>query len=160
MADSLYFLRSEVAQMIKVGRSCNVDQRLAQLRQQRRLGDLEAVAVFPGRGEEECLVLNSWRKHRIRGEWFRAEPDLCKWIAEGCCLDSLPCQEQTEAMQLGRRILGMRTARGFTQIALAKKIRIRQGHLSQLENASFDPLVSTLRRIAKALGVEVSELID
>lgn len=61
---------------------------------------------------------------------------------------------------IGQRIKAIREAKGLNQIWVANKAGMSQGHWSQIENADYDPLVSTLRRIAKALGVKVSELVD
>lgn len=68
--------------------------------------------------------------------------------------------QKKKPQTIGQRIKAIRLSKGWTQEVLAKKLKIRQGHVSQLESSEFDPRVSTLRRVAKALGVEVSELID
>lgn len=61
---------------------------------------------------------------------------------------------------IGFRIKAIRLSKGWTQEMLAKKLKMRQSHVSHLESGEFDPRVSTLRRVAKALRVKVSELID
>ena len=43
--------------------------------------------------------------------------------------------------------------------ALATKAKMSYTYLSNVENGKVDPSLSTLKRIAKALGITVSELI-
>jgi len=53
-----------------------------------------------------------------------------------------------------------RQAAGLTQTQLAKKTGLSQSSVSQIENPSRQPRLDTLRRIAGALGCDVSFLID
>jgi transcriptional regulator with XRE-family HTH domain len=54
----------------------------------------------------------------------------------------------------------LRTARGLTQVALAKKMKRKQAYIAQLESGKEDnPTLDTLRRLAKALKVTVAELV-
>jgi transcriptional regulator with XRE-family HTH domain len=54
----------------------------------------------------------------------------------------------------------LRTARGLTQTALAKKLKMKQAYIAQLESGAEDnPTLATLRRLAKALKVTVAELV-
>ena len=53
-----------------------------------------------------------------------------------------------------------REERGLTQLALAKKARVAQGYLSALEaGEKSNPSVAVIRKLAKALGVPVTELL-
>ncbi len=55
----------------------------------------------------------------------------------------------------------VRAARGLTQLALAKKARVAQGYLSSLEaGEKKNPSVAVVRKLAKALGVPVSQLLE
>jgi transcriptional regulator with XRE-family HTH domain len=56
-------------------------------------------------------------------------------------------------------IKAWRKFRGLTQAQLADQLKIAQGSLSDLENAQFDYVQSTLERIAQALRCEPSDLI-
>ncbi len=63
--------------------------------------------------------------------------------------------------RLGMRLKQLRTARGMTQVALANKARVTQGYIAQLERGiQKDPSLSTLKRLAKALDVKPSALLD
>ena len=54
----------------------------------------------------------------------------------------------------------LRTARGLTQTALAKKAKMQQTYVAQLESGVEDnPTLATLRRLAKALHTTVGELV-
>jgi transcriptional regulator with XRE-family HTH domain len=54
----------------------------------------------------------------------------------------------------------LRTARGLTQVALARKAKMQQTYIAQLETGVEDnPTLDTLRRLAKALKVTVGQLV-
>jgi transcriptional regulator with XRE-family HTH domain len=55
----------------------------------------------------------------------------------------------------------IRTARGLTQAALARKVKMHQVYIAQLETGVEDnPTLDTVRRLAKALKVSVAELVE
>ncbi len=55
----------------------------------------------------------------------------------------------------------IRTARGLTQVALAKKIKRKQAYIAQLESGTENnPTLDTVRRLARALKCTVSELVE
>ena len=54
----------------------------------------------------------------------------------------------------------LRESRGLTQEVLAKKAGISRAYLARLEMGLHDPHLSRLRKLAKALGVKVSTLVD
>lgn len=58
------------------------------------------------------------------------------------------------------RLQRLRAAKGWTQIDLAKKARVTQPLISQLEAGTKPtPSVVHIMRIARALGVTVEELL-
>jgi transcriptional regulator with XRE-family HTH domain len=62
---------------------------------------------------------------------------------------------------LGMKLKALRTKQGLTQMALAKKLTMKQAYLARLESGAEDnPTLATLRRLAKALRCKVSELVD
>jgi transcriptional regulator with XRE-family HTH domain len=63
-------------------------------------------------------------------------------------------------MELGPRIRSLRVAKGLTQEALAKKLRIDQGQLSRIEAGKAGLSVKRLQSLAKHLGVEPSALLS
>lgn len=54
----------------------------------------------------------------------------------------------------------LREARGLTQLELAKKAGVAQGYISALEaGEKSNPSVAVIKKLAKALGVPVTELL-
>ena len=62
--------------------------------------------------------------------------------------------------QLGMKLKEVREARGMKQDAVAKKALITREYLSRLEAGRYDPTVGVLQRLAKALHVKVTELLE
>ena len=60
---------------------------------------------------------------------------------------------------LGGRIRTRRQEAGISQLQLADRADISQPYVSELEKGKFDPTVTVLLRIAKALKVPVGELL-
>ena len=61
---------------------------------------------------------------------------------------------------LAKNVKLLRTRCGLTQSLLAKKTKVSQAYIAQLETGVEDnPKLDTLRRLAKALKVTVGELL-
>ena len=58
------------------------------------------------------------------------------------------------------RLKVLRGREKLTQDALAKKAGVYLGYVARLEIGRHDPKLSTLQRLAKALGVSVTELLE
>jgi transcriptional regulator with XRE-family HTH domain len=55
----------------------------------------------------------------------------------------------------------LRKIKGLSQEELARKARVSQPYLSQLEAGTYkNPSIEILRRLAKALGVPVTALLE
>jgi len=64
-------------------------------------------------------------------------------------------------MTFAMNLKAMRTARGLTQVELARKLKMMQPHLAMLESsAKPNPTLDTLRRLAKVLKCTVGELVE
>jgi transcriptional regulator with XRE-family HTH domain len=61
---------------------------------------------------------------------------------------------------MASRVKRLREVRGMTQEALAKKAGLSRGYLARLETARQDPGLSVVERLARALRVKASALID
>jgi transcriptional regulator with XRE-family HTH domain len=61
-------------------------------------------------------------------------------------------------MNLGRSIKLCRTSLGLSQEELAKKIRVSVSYISLIEKNKRDPPISTIERLASALGVPLTVL--
>ncbi len=57
------------------------------------------------------------------------------------------------------RLKVLRERRGLSQAALAAKAGISREYLARLETARQDPRLSTLEKLARALGVSVATLL-
>ena len=62
--------------------------------------------------------------------------------------------------QFAMRLRQIREQKGMTQEALARASGVSRAYLSRLEMGRHDPPLSRLRKLAKALGVKVSALVD
>ncbi len=60
--------------------------------------------------------------------------------------------------ELGAAIRALRRDRGMTQEALADCARVTVSHLSAIEGGHSNPKWSTVRTIAKGIGVTVAEI--
>ncbi len=60
---------------------------------------------------------------------------------------------------VGRRVRQLREAQGLSQAALAKRAGVTKITVLRTERGYYSPSLSTLERLAKALGVKVKDLI-
>jgi predicted transcriptional regulator len=58
------------------------------------------------------------------------------------------------------RIKQLRKKRGMTQEALARSAEVSLPYIGRLETGHYDPKLSTLRKLAKALRVPVGKLVE
>jgi transcriptional regulator with XRE-family HTH domain len=64
---------------------------------------------------------------------------------------------------VGMKVRRLRESQGLSQAALAKRARVSQPYLSQLEGGtrgSKSPGVVIIQRLAKALGVPMTALLE
>jgi transcriptional regulator with XRE-family HTH domain len=65
----------------------------------------------------------------------------------------------TTRNRLGMRLKSLREAQGLSQMVLASKVKITREYVNKLEAGRYDPTLSVVRRLAKALKVTVGELV-
>jgi transcriptional regulator with XRE-family HTH domain len=58
------------------------------------------------------------------------------------------------------KIKELRKAAGLSQQQLAKKAKLSQSAIAQMESGLKDPRLGTLKKIAKALKVNIAELFE
>lgn len=58
------------------------------------------------------------------------------------------------------KLTDLREKRGLSQRALAKLSKVTNVTIARIERGHYDPRLSTLRQLAKALKVKVADLID
>ena len=66
---------------------------------------------------------------------------------------------ETEPAKLGRNLKRIRTEKGFTQADVADAVGVPCPYLSNIENGKVNPTLTTLTKLAKAVGVSVDELL-
>jgi transcriptional regulator with XRE-family HTH domain len=67
---------------------------------------------------------------------------------------------ETVEQQVGKRIRAYRAERDVTLAQLAGEVSLTKGQLSKIENGKVSSPVSTLTRVARALGVPIGKLFD
>lgn len=72
---------------------------------------------------------------------------ICLWIMTN------------ESSKLGKNLKRIRTAKGITQGDIVRKLGLGRGFVSNIENGKANPTLSTITKIAKAIGVSVGELM-
>jgi hypothetical protein len=92
-----YFIRCKATGQIKIGWAVNPRQRLATL-QTGSPGELELVAVLDGGRETETQMHQKFKHLQERGEWFRCEGDLAKFLGG---LPPLPAKDARPREVLG-----------------------------------------------------------
>ena len=61
---------------------------------------------------------------------------------------------------LAMKLKALRRERGWTQADLAKRAKVSAGYIARLETLHHDPKLSTLVKIADALGMKVRRLLE
>lgn len=64
-------------------------------------------------------------------------------------------EERALEFEIARAVIHRRLELGWTQQELAEKVGTKQGSISRLENASGHPSFSFIKRVARALGVQL-----
>ncbi|HVF02125.1 MAG TPA: helix-turn-helix transcriptional regulator [Rubrobacteraceae bacterium] len=62
-------------------------------------------------------------------------------------------------VKIGDNLKEVRTRRLLTQVQLAEKSGVNQVTIARIERNQVDPRFSTMRRLAKALDVDPTELL-
>ena len=62
--------------------------------------------------------------------------------------------------QLGERVKRLRKQKGLTQEQLADKIRVSSTYIGFIEQGLRNPSINTADKIARVLGVKLSDLFD
>lgn len=64
-----------------------------------------------------------------------------------------------EIKQIGKNIARIRNRKGMTQLDVAAASGMEVNSLGRIENGRTNPTVKTLVKIAKALGVKLTDLV-
>ena len=66
---------------------------------------------------------------------------------------------QSESARLGKNLKRSRTQKGMTQGDIVRALGVSRSFISNIENGKTNPTLSTIKRIADALGVSVDKLL-
>lgn len=65
---------------------------------------------------------------------------------------------EARSNHVGKKVRELREAAGLNQTALAERAGLTQSHISRIENVEHHPTNFTLEKIARALGVQASQI--
>jgi len=65
----------------------------------------------------------------------------------------------SEAKKLGDNIKRIRLEKDISQTEIARLLDVSRGFISSIESGKRNPTLSTITRIAKAIGVSTDELL-
>jgi transcriptional regulator with XRE-family HTH domain len=66
---------------------------------------------------------------------------------------------KSESQKLGQNLKRIRTQKGISQGAIARTLGIDRSFITNIEGGKTNPTLSTIAKIAKAIGVSVGELM-
>lgn len=66
---------------------------------------------------------------------------------------------KSESAKLGKNLKRIRTEKGITQGDIVRNLGVSRSFISNIENGKTNPTLSTLSKLAKALGVSSNELL-
>lgn len=75
----VYFIRNPDSGLIKIGTTAYLSRRLSCLRSHSG-AELELLGSLPGNRYVEAGLHSRWAGLRVRGEWFRPDPEILEWI--------------------------------------------------------------------------------
>ena len=64
------------------------------------------------------------------------------------------------ARQMGKTVRRIRLAKGDSQVELAKRAGLSREYINKIEAGKYDPPLSTINALAKALDVPVRRLME
>lgn len=64
-----------------------------------------------------------------------------------------------EAQKLGKNLKRIRKEKGISQGDIVRSLGMDRAFISNIENGKTNPTLATIAKLAKALGVSVSELM-
>jgi DNA-binding XRE family transcriptional regulator len=120
------------AQYVKIGISTNVYERVAVLQTPE---EMKVYAILDGWTRQERELHRRFAEYRLRGEWFRHEGELAKWVIKVSTNRTL-----NEGANNGRAkiteadVISIRTANGALQRELAKKFGVSRTQISNIRS--------------------------
>ena len=69
-------------------------------------------------------------------------------------------KSKTISKKLGQRLKELRSQKKMSQGDIARALGVHRAYISGIERGARNPTLANIERIAKALGVEVSKLLE
>jgi DNA-binding XRE family transcriptional regulator len=125
------------------------------------------VVTDPPTGTAECTVIYAEFAVSPKPSAITGALDIDELVAE---LEQSP--ENAKAIAQGRQwvadafysgqpsVAALRLRKGWSQAELARRAETSQPYIARLERGQVDPQVSTVRKLARALGVSIAELVE
>jgi len=66
---------------------------------------------------------------------------------------------KSESQKLGQNLKRIRTQKGISQGEIARTLEIDRSFITNIEGGKTNPTLSTIAKIAKAIGVPIEDLI-
>ena len=66
---------------------------------------------------------------------------------------------KSESAKLGKNLKRIRTLKAISQGDIARSLGVSRGFISNIENGKTNPTLSTIAKLAKALGVSSDKLL-
>jgi transcriptional regulator with XRE-family HTH domain len=66
---------------------------------------------------------------------------------------------EKESIKLGNNLRKVRIEKHITQGDIARLLNVSRGYISKVENGKTNPTLSTITKLAKAVGVSTDELL-
>lgn len=66
---------------------------------------------------------------------------------------------KSDSAKLGKNLKRIRTEKGITQGDIVRTLGVSRSFVSNIENDKTNPTLSTISKLAKAVGVSVDELL-
>ena len=64
-----------------------------------------------------------------------------------------------ESRQLGQNLKQIRTEKHISQGDIARTLKVSRGYISNIENGKMNPTLSTIVKLAKAIGIQADALL-
>ena len=65
----------------------------------------------------------------------------------------------SSGVKLGQNLRKLRLKKNMSQVDLATSLNVDRAYISNIENGRMNPTLSTLEKLAEAIGVNSSELL-
>jgi len=67
---------------------------------------------------------------------------------------------KNESIKLGNNLRKVRIEKHITQGDIARLLNVSRGYISKVENGKTNPTLSTIAKLAKAVGVSSNKLLE